>query len=48
MKSVELPELSLGDYLIFENMGAYTLTLAREFNGFSPPEVQCYIERKHL
>lgn len=34
-----MPELSVGDWLVFDNMGAYTLTLIGEFNGFTPPEL---------
>jgi len=30
----ELPELEVGDWLYFENMGAYTLAAASTFNGF--------------
>lgn len=48
MKRVDLPDLSIGDYVIFEDMGAYTLSLACQFNGFSTPQVEYYIERKHL
>jgi ornithine decarboxylase len=31
---LELPELSVGDWLYFENMGAYTTASASRFNGF--------------
>ncbi|KAB0805575.1 hypothetical protein PPYR_02545 [Photinus pyralis] len=34
-----LPELHVGDWLIFENMGAYTLPVASPFNGFPVPKV---------
>jgi len=30
-----LPELNVGDWLLFENMGAYTVAAASTFNGFS-------------
>ncbi|XP_001381464.4 antizyme inhibitor 2-like [Monodelphis domestica] len=36
---VLLPELHVGDWLIFEDMGAYTYTTSSNFNGFSPPEL---------
>ena len=36
-KGVQLPELSLGDWLYFPNMGAYTSASASEFNGFKLP-----------
>lgn len=29
-----IPELHTGDWLLFENMGAYSVTLCSEFNGF--------------
>ena len=29
-----LPELSIGDWLYFDNMGAYTVSVASTFNGF--------------
>lgn len=48
LKSVMLPRLNLGDYVIFENMGAYTITVACQFNGFQMPKVEYYIERRHL
>lgn len=47
-ESIELPELGLGDYVIFEDMGAYTIPIASPFNGFPTPKVEYYIERKHL
>jgi ornithine decarboxylase len=34
MSKVELPELHEGDWLYFENMGAYTRASASNFNGF--------------
>lgn len=36
---VLLPELKLGDWLVFEDMGAYTLPVASHFNGFPIPKV---------
>uniref|UniRef100_A0A182K2U0 Orn/DAP/Arg decarboxylase 2 N-terminal domain-containing protein n=1 Tax=Anopheles christyi TaxID=43041 RepID=A0A182K2U0_9DIPT len=35
---IELPELEIGDYLVFPGMGAYGVTLASRFNGFPIPE----------
>jgi len=37
IKSVELPKLEVGDWLVFRNMGAYTVAAASNFNGFSKP-----------
>ncbi|XP_062925636.1 ornithine decarboxylase-like [Mobula hypostoma] len=33
----KLPELEIGDWLLFQNRGAYTITLASKFNGFQGP-----------
>ena len=30
-----LPELAIGDWLYFEEMGAYTVAAASRFNGFN-------------
>lgn len=35
LTNVELPELEIGDWLVFRNMGAYTLSLATSFNNFT-------------
>jgi hypothetical protein len=35
-RSVLLPKLKIGDWLYFENMGAYTSAAASSFNGFQP------------
>lgn len=37
-RSVLLPKLKVGDWLYFQNMGAYTMAAASSFNGFSPSE----------
>jgi len=37
-KDIELPELEIGDFVYFFNMGAYTSAAASSFNGFSPPK----------
>ena len=34
-----MPELFIGDWLYFPNMGAYTTSTSTEFNGFPKPEV---------
>ncbi|CAG7834075.1 unnamed protein product [Allacma fusca] len=43
--NVMLPELDMGDWLVFNNMGAYTLVAAGTFNGFPVPRIQ-YIALK--
>lgn len=37
-RSVLLPRLKVGDFLYFQNMGAYTMAAASAFNGFAPSE----------
>lgn len=37
-----LPEMHEGDWMVFENMGAYTFAAGSEFNGFPRPTA-CYI-----
>jgi ornithine decarboxylase len=41
-KEFKMPEMDEGDWLRFDNMGAYTTVTASEFNGFPKPEL--YIE----
>ncbi|XP_064382194.1 ornithine decarboxylase-like [Halichondria panicea] len=38
-----LPELSIGDWLYFDNMGAYTISASSTFNGFLKPKVYYYV-----
>lgn len=38
-KSARLPKLEPGDWLYYENMGAYTICAASQFNGFKKSEV---------
>ncbi|RIA98519.1 ornithine decarboxylase [Glomus cerebriforme] len=38
-KNGNLPELFLGDWLYFEDMGAYTISAATKFNGFKRTKV---------
>lgn len=37
-RSVLLPKLEVGDWLYFQNMGAYTMAASSNFNGFQPSE----------
>ncbi|XP_070556890.1 ornithine decarboxylase-like [Ptychodera flava] len=41
MEHCMLPELDVGDWIVFEDMGAYTLCAASTFNGF--PKPKCYV-----
>nr|XP_040235752.2 ornithine decarboxylase 1-like [Anopheles coluzzii] len=38
-----LPELDVGDSVVFENVGAYGMVLANQFNGFPLPKVRAYL-----
>ncbi|KAF5304669.1 hypothetical protein FQA39_LY09446 [Lamprigera yunnana] len=42
--SLLLPDMQVDEWLIFENMGAYTLSLATTFNGFPIPKVISVID----
>jgi diaminopimelate decarboxylase len=37
-RSVLLPKLKVGDWMYFQNMGAYTMAAASSFNGFVPSD----------
>ncbi|GAM21879.1 hypothetical protein SAMD00019534_050540 [Acytostelium subglobosum LB1] len=41
-RDVQIPELKIGDWLYFPDMGAYTTASASSFNGFVPPPVYYY------
>ncbi|XP_072761190.1 antizyme inhibitor 2-like [Anoplolepis gracilipes] len=45
LKNVLLPELYIGDWLVWRNMGAYTLAFSNTFNGFPIPVVKPYIRK---
>ncbi|XP_065080256.1 ornithine decarboxylase-like [Ochlerotatus camptorhynchus] len=40
-----MEELQLGDFLVFDNMGAYGTVLATNFNGFPKPKVMVNVSR---
>jgi ornithine decarboxylase len=42
-ESIRLPELDINDWVIFENMGAYTIPVASAFNGFPVANILYYI-----
>jgi ornithine decarboxylase len=47
--SCELPaDLAPGDWLVFDNMGAYTLAAASTFNGFPRSQVKYHISQNML
>jgi hypothetical protein len=49
-RSVLLPKMSTGDWLSFQNMGAYTSAAASDFNGFTPTEkfYVCSVQPEHF
>jgi len=36
---VNMPKMEMGEWITFENMGAYALPIASKFNEFSLPEI---------
>ena len=42
-----MPELSIGDWLCFDNMGAYTVAVSSTFNGFGIPVKFYYITESY-
>lgn len=45
VRDIPMPDVEMGDFIIFENMGAYTIPVASPFNGFPLPKVFCFIAR---
>lgn len=43
---MRLPPLAVGSWMIFRDMGAYTLPVASAFNGFPVPKVRAVVERR--
>lgn len=43
----DLPELQVGDWMLFENMGAYTVAASSTFNGFQRPTLYYVMSRPH-
>jgi len=46
IKKTELPEMNIGDWVLFSNMGAYTSSVGSNFNGMPLPEVFYMEEEK--
>lgn len=46
MHDVLLPEMACGDWLVFDDAGAYRISTSTTFNGFPNHEVHSFIERK--
>ncbi|XP_061650534.1 ornithine decarboxylase [Phyllopteryx taeniolatus] len=45
VEQCDLPDLHVGDWLLFENMGAYTVAASSTFNGFQKPDIHYVISR---
>ncbi|XP_041483673.1 ornithine decarboxylase-like [Lytechinus variegatus] len=43
-----MPELEVGEWLIFQDMGAYTMCASSEFNGFKRPILYSIISKEYL
>jgi len=43
-KDLDLPELEVGEWLYFKNMGAYTVAAASPFNGFKQSPTTYYVQ----
>ncbi|ONM26941.1 Ornithine decarboxylase [Zea mays] len=39
----QLPEMSVGDWLVFDDMGAYSTSAGSRFNGFDSSEIKIYV-----
>lgn len=46
IETIALPELQIDDWVVFENMGAYTIPVASPFNGFELPKIYAYISKE--
>jgi len=42
-RDVYLPEMFIGEWIMFRDMGAYTLCAASNFNGFKMPNIKYYV-----
>ena len=42
-QNVVLPEMNIGEWVIFREMGAYTMAAGSSFNGFHPPATKYYL-----
>ena len=42
LRDYDLPEMDVGDWLMFPNMGAYTLCGASKFNGINAVDVPTF------
>ncbi|PIO14668.1 hypothetical protein AB205_0035130 [Aquarana catesbeiana] len=47
IEQCDLPELQEGDWILFKNMGAYTVVCSSAFNGFQQPTLSYVMSRAH-
>lgn len=45
-ENIQLPDMEIGDFIVWENMGAYTMVCASPFNGFPIPKTHIYVGRE--
>ncbi|XP_062863473.1 ornithine decarboxylase [Trichomycterus rosablanca] len=45
VEQCDMPDLQVGDWLLFENMGAYTVAASSTFNGFQRPDIYNVMSR---
>ncbi|KAF8759375.1 hypothetical protein HU200_010418 [Digitaria exilis] len=43
VRGYQLPEMSVGDWLVFDDMGAYTTGAGSNFNGFATSDIKIYV-----
>lgn len=48
VENLEFPVLDVGDWIMFENMGAYTFSSASTFNGFPIPKIYAVINESTM
>lgn len=42
-RNIVLPEMNIGEWVVFQEMGAYTMAAASTFNGFKVPSIKYYL-----
>lgn len=45
VEQCNLPDMQVGDWLVFETMGAYTVAASSTFNGFQRPDIHYVMSR---
>ncbi|XP_062559436.1 ornithine decarboxylase 1-like [Armigeres subalbatus] len=45
-ENVNFPEYNIGEYMLFENIGAYGITFATNFNGFPSPTIRVFVKEQ--